>query len=315
MHLTAMNITKALLSRSVESPKPPYLPCFVSPQLLLPDDDMEKQVNDKKFVGIILRTKLAVLSIRVVALRFFIVGLSSLALLNLTWWRNCEIPFYLCDRDERRGQISEAKQKPEAANPGLTPRCQPDLQWRAERRNEVGTFYTLFEQLRQDDTKFFNYFRMSITSFDELHGRIKDNIQRRNTKIRNCIVASWFLNISRVLSDKTGLPSINAVIMKSSSMKRKALDTTKEELNQSRCRKIFLFDSAVTLKPHSFHKFGIDITTLYAIETICSSRVFLCYVLKYNEHCLFEQCHIQFLLIFPQIFSRSQYLSFLTFFF
>nr|CAH7733758.1 unnamed protein product [Callosobruchus chinensis] len=47
-----------------------------------------------------------------------------------------------------------------------------------ERRNEVGTFYQLLEQLRQDDTKFFNYFRMSITSFDELHGRIKDSIQR-----------------------------------------------------------------------------------------------------------------------------------------
>nr|CAH7726047.1 unnamed protein product [Callosobruchus chinensis] len=28
---------------------------------------------------------------------------------------------------------------------------------------------------------------MSITCFEELHGRIKDSIQRRNTKIRNCI--------------------------------------------------------------------------------------------------------------------------------
>lgn len=56
-----------------------------------------------------------------------------------------------------------------------------------EMRKEVGIFYTLFKQLRQDDTKFFNYFRMSITSFDELHGRIKDSIQRKNTKMRNCI--------------------------------------------------------------------------------------------------------------------------------
>lgn len=56
-----------------------------------------------------------------------------------------------------------------------------------EMRKAVGTFYTLFKQLRQDDTKFFNYFRMSITSFDELHGRIKDSIQRKNTKMRNCI--------------------------------------------------------------------------------------------------------------------------------
>nr|CAH7766842.1 unnamed protein product [Callosobruchus chinensis] len=50
-----------------------------------------------------------------------------------------------------------------------------------ERRNEVGIFYMLFEQLRQDDTKFF---KMSITSFDELHGRIRDSIQRKNTKAR-----------------------------------------------------------------------------------------------------------------------------------
>lgn len=56
-----------------------------------------------------------------------------------------------------------------------------------ERREEVGAFYTLFEQLRQDDTKFFNYFRMSMTSFDGLHGRLKDTIQRKNTKMRNCI--------------------------------------------------------------------------------------------------------------------------------
>ncbi|CAH1980922.1 unnamed protein product [Acanthoscelides obtectus] len=54
-------------------------------------------------------------------------------------------------------------------------------------RQKVGTFYTLFEQLRNDDTKFFNYFRMSITSFDELHERLKDSIQRKNTKMRNCI--------------------------------------------------------------------------------------------------------------------------------
>nr|CAH7760243.1 unnamed protein product [Callosobruchus chinensis] len=53
-----------------------------------------------------------------------------------------------------------------------------------ERRNEVGTFYRLFEQLRQDVTKFFNYFRMWMTSVGELHGRIKDS---KNTKIRSCI--------------------------------------------------------------------------------------------------------------------------------
>ena len=47
-------------------------------------------------------------------------------------------------------------------------------------------FYTIFEGLR-DDEKFFNYFRMSVASLDELHERIKDVLQRQNTKMRNCI--------------------------------------------------------------------------------------------------------------------------------
>ncbi|CAH1977615.1 unnamed protein product [Acanthoscelides obtectus] len=70
-------------------------------------------------------------------------------------------------------------------------------------RQKVGTFYTLFEQLRNDDTKFFNYFRMSITSFDELHERLKDSIQRKNTKMRNCIQPIEMLAITlRYISSK-----------------------------------------------------------------------------------------------------------------
>ncbi|GBN50382.1 hypothetical protein AVEN_124460-1 [Araneus ventricosus] len=65
-----------------------------------------------------------------------------------------------------------------------------------ERREEFGAFYTLFEELRNDDTKFFNYFRMSMTSFDELHGRLKDTIQRENTKMRNCIQPVQMLAIT-----------------------------------------------------------------------------------------------------------------------
>lgn len=54
-------------------------------------------------------------------------------------------------------------------------------------REHSGTFYTLFEELRRDGTKFFNFFRMSIESFDELHEKMKNKIQRQNTKMRNCI--------------------------------------------------------------------------------------------------------------------------------
>lgn len=56
-----------------------------------------------------------------------------------------------------------------------------------QRREEVGMFYTLFEDLRNDDRKFFNYFRMSVGSFDELHGKLKNVLQRQNTQFRNCI--------------------------------------------------------------------------------------------------------------------------------
>lgn len=54
-------------------------------------------------------------------------------------------------------------------------------------REQTGTFYTLFEELRRDGSKFFNFFRMSIASFDELHEKLKNEIQHQNTKMRNSI--------------------------------------------------------------------------------------------------------------------------------
>lgn len=56
-----------------------------------------------------------------------------------------------------------------------------------QRREDVGLFYTLFEDLRNDERKFFNYFRMSVGSFDELNGKLKNALQRQNTQFRNCI--------------------------------------------------------------------------------------------------------------------------------
>lgn len=56
-----------------------------------------------------------------------------------------------------------------------------------QRRDEVGTFVSLLKKLRADENKFFNYFRMLISSFDELHNLLKTSTQRQNTKTRNCI--------------------------------------------------------------------------------------------------------------------------------
>ncbi len=55
------------------------------------------------------------------------------------------------------------------------------------KRLEFGTFYTIFPKLRENKKKFFNYFRMSIKSFDELHIKLKDHIQHENTFMRDCI--------------------------------------------------------------------------------------------------------------------------------
>ncbi|KAJ8888734.1 hypothetical protein PR048_008226 [Dryococelus australis] len=47
-----------------------------------------------------------------------------------------------------------------------------------------GTFVTTFADLRNDEFKFYNYFTMSITSFDELSARLSDALKLQDTKFR-----------------------------------------------------------------------------------------------------------------------------------
>lgn len=49
-----------------------------------------------------------------------------------------------------------------------------------EQRALKGAFVTLYSDLREDDKKFFNYFRMSIRSFDEFLGNIEASLMVSN---------------------------------------------------------------------------------------------------------------------------------------
>lgn len=54
-------------------------------------------------------------------------------------------------------------------------------------RARKGQFYTLYEQARRDEEKFFNFTRMSVACFDELLNLLKTRITKKNTCMRTCI--------------------------------------------------------------------------------------------------------------------------------
>lgn len=54
-------------------------------------------------------------------------------------------------------------------------------------RFSLGTFQNLITELRSDEIKFFNYFRMSITTFNHLLAQISVSINYQNTRFRDCI--------------------------------------------------------------------------------------------------------------------------------
>lgn len=51
-------------------------------------------------------------------------------------------------------------------------------------REDKGEFSTLFHNLREDERRFYKYFRMTISSFDELLTIIKAYITKENTNYR-----------------------------------------------------------------------------------------------------------------------------------
>ncbi|KAJ8940077.1 hypothetical protein NQ314_010911 [Rhamnusium bicolor] len=55
-------------------------------------------------------------------------------------------------------------------------------------RLSCGQFHTLFNSLRSYPDKFFSYFRMSISSFDELCSYVRPVITKQETNFRNSII-------------------------------------------------------------------------------------------------------------------------------
>lgn len=49
-----------------------------------------------------------------------------------------------------------------------------------EKRFLKGAFVTMYSELREHPRKFFNYFHMSQTTFDELHSKLENNLKHPN---------------------------------------------------------------------------------------------------------------------------------------
>jgi len=55
-----------------------------------------------------------------------------------------------------------------------------------KKEKEFGAFYTLFGKLRDDANRFLNYFRMSVSSFDEMHRRLKESLHSTCRNVGCC---------------------------------------------------------------------------------------------------------------------------------
>ena len=56
-----------------------------------------------------------------------------------------------------------------------------------ESRKAEGEFHTLYPRLIDDETKFFNYFRMNIATFESILAAIEPDLKRENTPYREAI--------------------------------------------------------------------------------------------------------------------------------
>jgi len=64
-------------------------------------------------------------------------------------------------------------------------KCWVHSAWK--KRETEGEFQTLYKELIDDETKFHEYFRMSMYSFDVLFNKIEKYIKKQDTNFRKCI--------------------------------------------------------------------------------------------------------------------------------
>lgn len=65
-----------------------------------------------------------------------------------------------------------------------------------EVRYVEGAFYTTFNKLLEDEIKFFNYFRMSFGTFNNILDQIANLIRRQDTQLRLCVPPKEMLVIT-----------------------------------------------------------------------------------------------------------------------
>lgn len=63
-------------------------------------------------------------------------------------------------------------------------------------RSTKGKFVLLHNQLKEHPDKFFEYYRMSINSFEVLLSLVKDIISKTNTVMRECVSADEKLAVT-----------------------------------------------------------------------------------------------------------------------
>ncbi len=63
-------------------------------------------------------------------------------------------------------------------------------------RDKPYEFQTFYGHIRNNDSEFFGYYRMSIKSFDELLGLVRPYITKQNTIMRQSISAEERLTIT-----------------------------------------------------------------------------------------------------------------------